>query len=67
MHQYPAEELVAANEELSVLEGILFEDKYAIAVKKGNKELLDEINKVIDKLIEEGKIEEFTASHVQSK
>ena len=29
--------------------------------------LLDEINKVIDKLVEEGKIEEFTANHVQSE
>lgn len=67
MDQYPAEELVAANEELSVLDGTLFEDKYAIAVKKGNTELLDEINKVIDKLIEEGKIDEFTANHVQSE
>lgn len=67
MDQYPAEELVAANDTLATLDGTLFEDKYAIAVKKGNKELLDEINKVIDKLVEEGKIEEFTANHVQSE
>lgn len=65
MDQFPAEELVAANPELEILDGTLFEDKYAIGVKKGNTELLDEINKVIDKLIEEGKIEEFTANHVQ--
>ena len=61
-----AEDLVAANPELSVLDGTLFEDKYAIAVKKGNQELLDKINPVIDKLIEEGKIEEFTAKHASS-
>ena len=67
MDQYPAEELVAANDTLTTLDGTLFEDKYAIAVKKGNKELLDEINKVINKLVEEGKIEEFTANHVQSE
>ena len=67
MDQYPAEELVAANDTLTTLDGTLFEDKYAIAVKKGNKELLDKINKVIDKLVEEGKIEEFTANHVQSE
>lgn len=48
-----------------MLEGTLFEDKYAIGVKKGNKELLEKINTVIDKLIEEGKVEEFTANHVQ--
>ena len=62
-----AAELVAANDALTTVDGTLFEDKYAIAVKKGNKELLDEINKVIDKLVEEGKIEEFTANHVQSE
>ena len=67
MDKYPAEELVAANDTLTTLDGTLFQDKYAIAVKKGNKELLDEINKVIDKLVEEGKIEEFTANHVQSE
>ena len=38
-------------------------DKYAIAVKKGNKALLDEINTVIQQLKDDGKIEEFTANH----
>lgn len=65
MDQYPAEQLIASNETLQILDGVLFEDKYAVAVKKGNKELLDQINKVIDKLIADGKIEEFTANHTQ--
>lgn len=65
MDQYPAEQLVATNEPLEILDGVLFEDKYAIAVKKGNQELLKKINKVIDQLIEDGKIEEFTANHTQ--
>lgn len=65
MDQLPAQELVAANKGLKILDGVLFEDKYAIAVNKGNKELLDKINKVIDKLIADGKIEEFTANHTQ--
>lgn len=63
MDQFPAEELVASNSELTILDGTLFEDKYAIAVKKGNKELLDQINKVIEDLKTNGKIEEFTAKH----
>lgn len=63
MDQYPAEDMVEANPELSILDGVLFEDKYAIAVKKGNKELLDEINTVIEQLKADGKIEEFTANH----
>ena len=63
MDQLPAEDLVAANPELSILDGTLFEDKYAIAVQKGNKELLDKINEVIQELKDNGKIEEFTAKH----
>ncbi|MDF2541220.1 MAG: putative secreted protein [Herbinix sp.] len=63
MDQFPAEELVAGNEGLAILDGELFTDKYAIAVKKGNTELLETINGVIQKLKDEGKIEEFTANH----
>ena len=72
MDQYPAQELVTANDNLAIIKksdgtnDVLFEDKYAIAVKKGNKKLLDEINKVIDKLIADGKIEEFTANHTKT-
>lgn len=65
MDKLPAEKLVEANEGLKILDGVVFEDKYAIAVKKGNTELLDKINAVIDKLIADGKIEEFTANHTQ--
>jgi polar amino acid transport system substrate-binding protein len=63
MDQMPAQDMVAANPELSILDGALFEDKYAIAVKKGNTELLDQINTVIEQLKADGKIEEFTANH----
>ena len=63
MDKYPAEDMVATNPELIILDGVLFEDKYAIAVKKGNKELLDDINTVIQNLKDENKIEEFTANH----
>jgi polar amino acid transport system substrate-binding protein len=65
MDQYPAEELVAGNTDLSILDGSLFQDKYAIAVKKGNQELLDQINTVIQDLKDNGKIEEFTANHTK--
>jgi len=67
MDIYPAQELVGANEELTILDGTLFEDKYAIAVKKGNTKLLEQINKVIAQLTEDGKIEEFTANHTAKK
>lgn len=63
MDSLPAEQLVAANEELVILDGELFTDKYAIAVKKGNTELLDQINEVLQKLVDEGKIDEYTINH----
>ena len=34
--------------------------KKIYAVKKGNKELLDQINIVLERLISEGKIQEYT-------
>ena len=68
MDLYPAQELVATNPELKILdeENPVFVDQYAIAVKKGNQELLDQINEVIDQLIADGKIEEFTAKHAST-
>ena len=63
MDQYPAEELVSSNDGLEVIDGILFEDKYAIAVQKGNTELLNKINEVIDGLIADGGIDEIMAKH----
>ena len=63
MDQYPAQELVDSNSKLTILDGTLFEDNYAIAVQKGNQELLDQINTVIEQLKKDGKIEEFTANH----
>jgi arginine/lysine/histidine transporter system substrate-binding protein len=63
MDQYPAEELVAANTELVIMDGTLFQDKYAIAVDDGNKELLDKINAVIEDLKASGKMDEIIAAH----
>lgn len=63
MDELPAKELVKNNSELTILNINLFTDKYAIAVKKGNTELLNKINEVLERLIEEGKIEEFVINH----
>ena len=54
---------IASDSELTILNIELFTDKYAIAVKKGNTELLNKINEVLERLIEEGKIEEFVINH----
>ena len=59
MDELPAKELVKENPELKILDGILFTDKYGMVVKKGNEELLDVVNKVLQRLIDENKIEEY--------
>ena len=46
-------------ENLIILDGFVFEDNYAIAVKKGNTQLLNKINEVIDNLKNSGKIDEY--------
>lgn len=69
MDEVPAKDMVASsNGALAILEGEpLFVDQYAIAVQKGNTEMLEAINKVIDQLKAEGKIDEFIAAHSTAK
>lgn len=61
----PAASFQQANEELIVCEQELFTDVYAMCVQKGNTELLEAINKVLQRLMDEGKIEEFTVNHTK--
>ncbi len=63
MDELPAKELVKKNPTLTILDIELITDRYAIAVKKGNTELLNTINKVLDRLMKEGKIEEYVINH----
>ena len=63
MDELPAKELVSKNPTLTILDIELVTDKYAIAVKKGNTKLLNTINKVLDRLMKEGKIEEYVINH----
>ena len=63
MDNLPAQEIIKANDELKLLPGYLFSDSYGIAVKKGNTDLLNSINTVLEKLQNEGKIEEYIINH----
>ncbi len=63
MDELPAKELVKKNPTLTILDIELITDRYAIAVKKGNTELLNTINKVLNRLMKEGKIEEYVINH----
>lgn len=63
MDNLPAQEIVKVNDGLKLLPGYLFSDSYGIAVKKGNTDLLNNINTVLEKLQSEGKIEEYIINH----
>ncbi len=41
-------------------------EEYAIAVKKGNKDLLDKINKSIEKMLDDGTIASLSAQYLES-
>lgn len=64
----PAESICANNPDLKCLEfvyadGTKTDEQYAIGVQKGNKELLDQINTTLQRLIDDGKIDEYIVSH----
>lgn len=63
MDELPAKELVSNNPDLVILDGILFTDKYGMAVKKGNTELLNNINEVLQELVNDGSIEKYTIEY----
>ncbi len=63
MDELPAVELVKNNPELKILDIEMFTDKYAAVVSKGNTELLEQINEILQDLIDSGKINEFTINH----
>lgn len=63
MDEAPAKEIVKQNPELMILDEVLFQDKYGMIVKKGNTELLNEMNSILTDLMEEGKIDEYMIKH----
>ncbi len=65
MDELPASEIVASNDGIKILSGALTNDSYGMIVKKGNKELLDVINKVLENLKSEGKIDEYIINHTE--
>lgn len=65
MDELPAKEIVSTNSGIKILDGSLTNDSYGMVVKKGNKELLDAINTVLEKLKNEGKIDEYIINHTE--
>ena len=65
MDELPAKQIVLNNTGLVILDEEITSDSYGMIVKKGNKELLLAINKVIDRLKSEGKIDEYVLNHTE--
>ena len=63
-----AAKYVADNEKLTIVEDeeAFGAEEYAIAVKKGNPELLEKINTVIEKMLEDGTISEIAAQYSEN-
>ncbi|MBE6906792.1 MAG: amino acid ABC transporter substrate-binding protein [Ruminococcaceae bacterium] len=67
LDKLPAEAIVAnSNGKLELLPDPLTEESYAFAVKKGNAELLDAINATLQRLMDEGKIDELVTEHANA-
>lgn len=64
MDELPASEILESNTGLKILPESLTNDSYGMVVKKGNTELLDAINRVLDRLIKEGKIDNYINYHI---
>lgn len=65
MDETPAKELIT--DEMTILEEPLVIDHYGMIVKKGNRELLNSANKVIQKLKDDGTIDNFMLKHLGVK
>ena len=67
LDQLPAQEIIKQNSNLKIMDGILFQDKYGMIVKKGNTKLLNQINEILEDLEEDGTIEELVIKHSNGK
>ena len=63
MDELPAKEIIANNSGLKILEGYLVQDSYGMIVKKGNQELLEAIDRVLERLRNDGTIDSYIVNH----
>jgi len=66
LDELPAKSIAEANDTLAIIETPLTEEQYAMAVAKGNQSLLEVVNQVLNKLVDEGKVQEIIDQHVEA-
>lgn len=62
----PAENIVAVNSGLKLIGNAFGTEEYAIAVAKGNEDLLEVINSVVSELYGDGTVDEWIAGHAEA-
>ena len=65
MDELPAKEIIEKNSGIKILDGELTSDSYGMIVKKGNTELLETDNKVLNRLSSDGSIDNFIIKHTE--
>ena len=60
----PAAKFVEKSENLEIISDIFDDEQYAICLKKGNTELLDEMNGALGELQEDGTVEKIIANYI---
>ena len=63
----PAQEFVAANPGLTILETPWVEEQYSIGVNKGNTALLDAVNGALNELIADGTVQSIIDSYITAE
>lgn len=63
----PAKTFVSQTEGLKILDESFTDEEYAIAVKKGNTELLEKINGALKTLKENGTLDEIVAKYIKAE
>ena len=63
----PAMEFIAANPDLTMLEGNWVEEQYAIGVDDGNTELLEAINSALNELIADGTVQKIIDKYIKAE
>ena len=62
--ELPAKSIVAANDQLVLIDEVLTEEEYAICVAKEKTDLLAAIDATLTRLMEEGKVDEYINNHM---
>lgn len=65
--QEPAKVFASENDGIKILDEALTEEEYAIAVKKGNTELLDKVNGALKELKESGDLQKIIDKYISAE